>query len=279
MSAGRLRIFSDLHFCDPRSVLQDLECFAPLLGNAERVVFNGDSIDTHVPSQARHLGELRDFAARSGRETTWLSGNHDPDISEHAELLLHDERLWITHGDVFFHAVAPWSHHAAELRRRFAEALHPLPEPERDRVETRLRLHRQIVRALPEPMELWNQSPVARLRRLAQIAFPPRRPFEILRAWTSTPRRVAALALAQRPNAQVVILGHTHYPGVWRVPVERGRPPLIVVNTGSFTRPFGGAFVEIEGERLRVRRIRRDEYGAFREGRSLAELSLREAGG
>lgn len=276
MPAGRLRIFSDLHFRDPRSAMQDLDRLAPLLGDADRIVFNGDSIDTHVPAQARHLGELRAFAGRSGRETTWLSGNHDPDISDQAELLLLDERLWITHGDVFFDTIAPWSHHAAELRRRFAAAVAPLAETERHRVETRLRLHRQIVHALPEPDALWQDGPTGSLRRFAHIVFPPRRPFEMLRAWAGTPRRVAALAHAQRPRARVVVLGHTHYPGVWRVPVERGRPPLVVVNTGSFTRPFGGAFVEIEGERLRVRRIRRNADGAFREGRTLAEIDLRD---
>lgn len=279
MPAGRLRIFSDLHFRDPRSTVQDLERFAPLLGDADRIVFNGDSIDTHVPAQARHLGELRAFAGRGGRETIWLSGNHDPDISEQAELLLLDERLWITHGDVFFDTIAPWCHHAAELRRRFAAAAAPLAEAERHRVETRLRLHRQIVHAMPERAELSPDGPVASLRRLAQIVFPPRRPLEMLRAWAVTPRLVAAVARAQRPRAQVVVLGHTHYPGVWRVPVERGRPPLVVVNTGSFTRPFGGAFVEIEGERLRVRRIRREADGEFRAGRALAEIDLREPAG
>ncbi len=276
MSAERLRIFSDLHFRDPRSVLHELDAFAPLLGDAERIVFNGDSIDTHVPSQARHLGELRAFAGRCGREITWLSGNHDPQISDQAELLLRDGRLWVTHGDVFFDTIAPWSHHAAELRRRFRAAAARLSEPERHRVETRLRLHREIVHALPEPAHLWRHDVWARLRSLAHIIFPPRRILEMIRAWTSTPRRVAALAHAQRPHAQVVVLGHTHLPGVWRVPVERGRPPLVVVNTGSFTRPFGGAFVEIVGERLRVRRIRRDAKGGFREGRTLAEIDLRE---
>jgi predicted phosphodiesterase len=276
MSAVRLRIFSDLHFRDPCSALQDLARLAPLLGDADQVVFNGDSIDTRVSTQARHLGELRAFAERSGREITWLSGNHDPDISPHAELLLRDERLWITHGDVFFDTIAPWSHHAAELRRRFAAASSGLAEPDRHRVETRLRLHREIVRALPEPEHLQRPHAMARLRRFAHTVFPPRRPFEMLRAWAGTPRRVAALALAQRPRARVVVLGHTHYPGVWRVPVEPGRPPLVVINTGSFTRPFGGAFVDIEDDLLRVRRIRRDFDGVFHAGRTLAEMDLRE---
>ena len=93
MPGSPLRIFSDLHFRDPRGELHDLADFSPLLGDAERVVFNGDSLDTQVPAMARHADELLDFTRRSGRVIDWLSGNHDPDFSERAELSLCDGRL------------------------------------------------------------------------------------------------------------------------------------------------------------------------------------------
>ena len=70
--------------------------------------------------------------------------------------------------------------------------------------------------------------------------------------------------------ARVVVLGHTHYPGVWNAP---GAPGLTVINTGSFSRPFGGLFVELAGGRLQVRRIV-ETRGEFRPGRLVAERDL-----
>ena len=276
MAEPRLRIFSDLHFRDPRGQLHDLAHFAPLLGDAGRVVFNGDSLDTQVPSLARHAGELLDFAGRSGREIDWLSGNHDPDFSDRAELSLADERVWVTHGDVFFEAIAPWSHHAAELRKRFAGLSAGRSAEEVSRVETRLRLHRLVARALPEPPHLFEPGLLTGAYRVAHALLPPRRLVSILHTWATTPRVVAALARAQRPHARVVGLGHTHYPGVWRVPGPNGGQALTVINTGSFTRPFGALFVELRDKRLRVIKIRRGPRG-FEAGREIAGFDLAPA--
>ncbi len=277
MAGPRLRVFSDLHFRDPRGELHDLAHFAPLLGDADRIVFNGDSIDTQVPSMARHAGELLDFARRSGREIDWLSGNHDPDFADRAELLLADERVWVTHGDVFFDAIAPWSHHAAELRRRIAELSAGLPAEELARIDTRLRINRRASLALPEPERLFEPGLHMRLYRVFHAVFPPRRLVSMLHTWSTTPRVVAALAREQRSRARVVILGHTHYPGVWRVPGRNGQPTITVINTGSFTRPFGALFVELAGERLRVIKVRRGARG-FEAGRDVAEIDLRALG-
>lgn len=276
MPADRLRIFSDLHFRDPRGLLHDLAHFAPLLGDADHVVFNGDSLDTQIPALARHADELRAFAARSDRETIWLSGNHDPDFSDHAELALADDRVWITHGDVFFDAIAPWSHHADELRRRLVKVSAGLSVEELAQIETRLRLHRVVSRALPEPPRLFHPGLFARAHHVAHALFPPRRLISMLHTWSTTPRVVATLARIQRPRARVVVLGHTHYPGVWRVPPSSTAPALTVINTGSFTPPLGGLFVELRGERLRVVRIRRGASG-FAAGRTVAEIDLARA--
>lgn len=276
MPAVRLRIFSDLHFRDPRGELHDLAHFAPLLGDAEHVVFNGDSIDTQVPRMAAHAGALRDFARNCGREITWLSGNHDPDFSDLAELALADDRVWVTHGDVFFDDIAPWSHHAPELRRRLAKESTGVSPDELVRVETRLRLNRAVSLALPEPAHLFHPGLFTRFYRVAHALFPPRRLVLMLHTWSVTPRVVATLARAQRPRAQVVLIGHTHYPGVWRVPGRGSAPAVTVINTGSFTKPLGGLFVDLHGDRIRVTRIRRTGR-AFQAGRIVAEFSLEKS--
>ena len=252
MPEPRVRIFSDLHYRDPASLVQNLDAFAPLLEGTEQVVFNGDTFDTQIPNLRAHVGEGRAFFARTAPGAIFLSGNHDPDVSDQAELGLRGGRVWITHGDVFFDDIAPWSHHRLELRRRIATLGADLPPGALGRIETRLRLHRLACQKLPDPPGRFRPTLWSRLRRLTRTLFPPTHVFLMLRAWRETPRLAAALARAQRPLARVVILGHTHYPGVWQV---RGTPRVTVINTGSFTPPFGSLFVDIEGDHVRVVRI------------------------
>ncbi|MFH1497341.1 MAG: metallophosphoesterase [Verrucomicrobiota bacterium] len=272
MTAPRIRIFSDLHFGDPCSTLRSLEALTPLFGDADELIFNGDTLDTVVTGENRPLQTARAFFAALDRPVTLLSGNHDPDISGHAELSVRDDRVWITHGDVLFPNVAPWSHYAAQIPRRLAELATGIPPADLVLIETRLRLNRIASGEIIEPPAFFDPSPLARLRRLAHVLFPPTRPLAMLRAWRETPRLAAGLAREQRPRARVVVLGHTHHPGVWSV---SGSPRITVINTGSFTRPFGAAFVDIHEERVRVTRIK--HHGAtLRPGRVLADFTLRE---
>jgi predicted phosphodiesterase len=270
MPAPRIRFFSDLHFGDPTSRLKNLADLAPLLGDADEIVLNGDTLDTIAPETAIHLAAVRAFFASTGRRTTFLSGNHDPDISAHAELSLRDERVWVTHGDVLFDRVAPWSHQAPELARRLDALARDVPPAELARLATRLRHHRLACLNLVDSIDRPHPHPLARAGRLVRTLFPPGRVLAMLRAWRDTPGLAAALARDQRPRARVVLLGHTHYPGVWRPP---GTPRITIINTGSFSRPFGGSFVELHDERVRVVRITR-RGGAFRPGRVLADFAL-----
>lgn len=272
MSVPCVRLFSDLHFRDARSTLQDLAHLAPLLADADEIVFNGDTVETQIPQVSHHLGTVREFFAQT-RAVTFLTGNHDPDISDQAELQLCDGRVWVTHGDLFFDEIAPWSHHRPELRRRL-DALAAGHSPARlARIETRLAHNRLACRALPEPAHLFHANFVARTKRMARTLFPPTRVLSMLDSWQTSPRTAAALARAQRPRARVIIYGHTHFPGVWRVPGANGSPVITVINTGSFTRPFGSLFVELKGERVHVRRIAR-AGGEFRAGRTVADFTL-----
>ena len=285
MAEPRTRILSDLHFRDPRGLLHDLATLDPLLDGAERVILNGDAIDTQIEAHARHRGELERFFAARREEIVFLTGNHDPDLpNAPAELNLADGRVWVTHGDVFFYLIAPWSHHAADFEQRLtaAKARDGLDAEAAARVENRLRLNREASVALPLP-DIWKEpaspSPFRKLRLLWHCVFPPGRLLKMLWAWAATPRLAATMARAQRPRAQVVILGHTHYPGVWRVSAPRsgpgaGGPPITVINTGSYTRPFGALMVDLEADLVRVRRVRHDGR-CFQPGSLVAEIALR----
>jgi hypothetical protein len=63
-------------------------------------------------------------------------------------------------------------------------------------------------------------------------------------------------------------MGHTHRPGIWRM-----RDGVTVINTGSFTRPWGAFAVDLGGDELVVRRIEAGG-GGFRAGAVRARLAL-----
>lgn len=265
-----IRVFSDLHYGDARSRLRDLAALRPLLHGADEVVLNGDTVETQIPGWESGWGEVAGFFAKAGPRPTFLTGNHDPDLQAPAELGLAGGRVWVTHGDVFYEAIAPWSHHAPELRRRLEVLRAGVTPAEWARVETRLRLNRAACVALPGLLDVSRRNMAARMARLVRTVLPPTRLLEMAKSWRETPARVGAVAGLERPAARVVLLGHTHYPGVWVAPGRRG---LRVVNTGSFARPFGGAFVELAGERVRVVRIV-EQGGKFLPGRVVAEWLL-----
>jgi predicted phosphodiesterase len=270
MHAPRTRILSDLHYRDPGSTAQSPAALNPLLRETERLVLNGDTLDTVVPSLRQHWDELRNHFKNTCAETTFISGNHDPDISEVAELSLADDRIWVTHGDVFFDSIAPWSRQRIEIDRRLAVLREGRDASTLASVETRLHLNRVACLDLRDPEEFFQPGLLAQSRRLARTLIPPTRILSMLHTWRNTPRIVAALARAQRPRARVVVLGHTHYPGVWRVP---GSPDITVINTGSFSRPFGGLAVDVEGSSIQVVRVTR-KGGEFRTSGIVADITL-----
>jgi predicted phosphodiesterase len=268
MAARVIRVFSDLHFRDAESHLQTLASLAPLFEGADEVILNGDTLDTQSAATRDHLPEVRAFFAATVARTTFISGNHDPDISPLGEHTLHSGRVWITHGDVLFDDIVPWGGLRGELVRRLTALSLDLSPPELARIETRLRLHRLACHALPERHDISSRDLLRRLRRITRALLPPRQALAMLRAWRDTPRLADELASRHRPDARLVLVGHTHYPGVWRRPGGR-----VVVNTGSFSRFWGGHLVELQDELVKVRRIEK-RAGEFLPGRTLAEFPL-----
>ncbi len=268
MSALVTRIFSDLHYRDGASRLHRLAALAPLLAGADHLVINGDTLDSQAPHAGPLLAEARDFFKNEAPRVTLLSGNHDPDISPHTELLLNEDRVWITHGDVLCENVAPWSSRRDELAKRLQSLATTVPPETLYLVETRLRLNRLACHHLPDPHDCFDRSLHTRLVRLAHALFPPNRLLSMVNTWHTTPALARALAREQRPRARLIVVGHTHFPGVWR---DADGP--VVVNTGSFSRPFGGLFVELCGDKVQVVRIVQ-KNGEFHRGRVVAGFSL-----
>jgi predicted phosphodiesterase len=272
VGADLIRIVSDVHYADRGSRVRSLGQLRPLLEGATSFVFNGDTLDTRPDRDAKRTARLRsevlDFFASAGTPVRFLTGNHDPDLAAEHELEFAAGRVLVTHGDVLFDNIVPWSRDAAMIRGKIIAALAALPEDDNCRLEKRLSAFRSVAATIPQ-LHQSEKDPFRYAIRLAgDTVWPPQRALTILRAWREAPGRAAALAARHRPKARFILIGHTHRPGVWKMPSG-----IVVINTGSFCRPFGAMAAEISREHIRVRRVE-FKRGAFHPGPKVAEFSL-----
>lgn len=273
---GLTRILSDLHYGDRASRLLSLGQLRPLLAGPDKIILNGDTLDTrHGPYPARTARartEVAEFFGAYAPAVTHLTGNHDPDISAHHSLDLADGQVFVTHGDIIFDNVVPWGRDASFFDHRIATDLAALPPAARTLLAPRLALYRAACLALPQRHQAEPNPFKYFIKLAADTVWPPLRTLRIFRAWQETPARAAAAAAAYRPAARFMLIGHTHRPGVWRLPSG-----LIVINTGSLTRPLGAYAVDLTPGRLAVRRIE-FQKNAFHPGAAVAEFTLAETG-
>jgi predicted phosphodiesterase len=265
------RILSDLHFGEHASRVRQPEQLRPLLDGADRIVLNGDTVDTRPsrdPSHtaACHASITRFFQSGVG-SATFLTGNHDADISQEHRLELAEGRVLVTHGDILFDDIVPWSRDAAEAGRRIAKerALAPTAGCDLDRL---LAIHRKVAHGIPQRHQAERNRLRFALRYLADTIWPPHRSLLVLAAWSSLPDRAAELARVHRPAARFIITGHTHHRGIWQRHCGR-----VVINTGSYTLPLDPAAVDVTEAHVRVRAIVL-RSGEFQLGPLLGEFPL-----
>lgn len=273
MAAVLTRIFSDLHFGDRGTRVCELAQLRPLLDGADHLVLNGDSLDTRPGPAPQHTAAcaaaIRDFFPRHAPRITYLTGNHDADFSSEHALDLAGGTVFVTHGDIFFPTIVPWSIDAPLVERLVAEELRALPgDPFSDLAE-HLALFRRVALRLPQR----HQSERNPLKHLASLLhdtmWPPLRIFRIFAAWREAPVAAAALARRHRPQARFVIAGHTHRAGIWPE-----RPGIVFINTGSYCQPLlGTTAVDLRADTLIVRQVAQ-RGGEFRFGATIAEFPL-----
>lgn len=269
-----IRVFSDLHLAHPGCRIESVEALAPLLEGAGTVIFNGDTCEQRHRDWAengrRKVDRLRSLLDRTGvKETILLRGNHDPEISEIDHLDLANGRVFLTHGDAIFRHISPWSPKIwpvipkmEEVRARFGE----------DRLASDLETclectHRCRTLSKGTGAEFQTSGPFATVRSLARIAWPPRRPLRILKTWATIPREAHDFFGRYRPEARVMLFGHTHLPGAWK---KRGR---LAINTGGFLSILPARGVEIAGGTIEVFAIE-ESPKAFRRGKTIRRIEL-----
>ena len=123
-------ILSDMHLGHRASRIKHPEQLAPLLRGPGSVIFNGDTSEMRNPEDrvvGRKLAaDLARICHQSGRKAFFLNGNHDPNVSGTNHLDLAQGAILVTHGDILFLDVAPWSRDAGHYRKKHREILEVL---------------------------------------------------------------------------------------------------------------------------------------------------------
>jgi len=267
------RIVSDLHFGDRSSRVDALGQLQPLVDGADEFIFNGDTLDTRPGPRPQHTAECRAATHAFANENTavrftFLTGNHDPDFSGRHTVELAGQRVLVTHGDIVFDDIVPWGRDAPLIRKRIGAELGRLGSAAREDLAERFAIWRRVAATIPQRHQSEPHRLKYALRYAADTVWPPLRVFRILRAWRMHASCMAELARRHFPAAKIIVIGHTHRPGLARLPDGR-----TVINTGSFCPPLGGFAVDVGPAAVRVRRVE-FRAGEFRLSENIAELAL-----
>lgn len=233
-----VRILSDLHLGHRVSRIARVASLRPLLADAGTVVFNGDTWqELSAPFRERSaemLEELREMCRQEGADAVFQSGNHDPGWPGKGWLELAAGKILVTHGDALYFDGSPWSREAMAGQRLVAALWAEHRAAGHDACE-RLALAREIARTLeprrfPQGSSLWS--------RAWQAAFPPGRALRMIDVWTGQATAGALFCEHYFPAAEVLVIGHFHWPGAWL------RRHKLVLNTGGWMNPCSAWCVE-----------------------------------
>ncbi len=247
----RTLILSDLHLGRPRLAALSADALRPLWQGFTRLIINGDIAEVHHPTHwsiaARQVLQLHDLCEADGVELTMLSGNHDPYLTDQRHLELAGGSVFITHGDVLHPAIAPWSPRAGIMRDAHQRAIAAIPEHERDRLDTRLK-----VSQFASHIEWSDMAHEAAKSSIPQMLMRPWSIPQVLIYWWQFPRLAANFLRQHAPLAKVGVFGHTHRAGLWTI------DDRLIINTGAFGFPGKPRAVTIDNQRdLRVLAVER----------------------
>lgn len=257
-----IRIFSDLHLGHKVSRIEDVESLRPLIAGVGTVIFNGDTwqelAEPWKNRSAEMLEELKKLCLDEGVDAVFLSGNHDPGWSGKGWLEFAEGRVVVNHGDALLFESSPWKREILMAPEKVAELWQRHPKADKV-VEERLRVAREIARELHS-----IEFPSGRhlIQRAWDALVPPRRAARMLEAWTSQGDKAVEFLERYFPESKVMIIGHFHWPGCWRI---RGK---LVINTGTFVNPSAAHWVEWHGGLLRRGKVI-EKNGSCRMGEAL----------
>lgn len=252
----RTVIISDTHLAGDGRGARSAKALRPLCQGADELVVNGDFAELSDPrwrgNAARQVLELTDLCEEEGVRLTFLSGNHDPLITDRRYLRLAGGEVFVTHGDMLHPAISPWVADAHKLRLLHNDALASLDPSQRGGLDDQAMIVQHVSGQKWDHLASDTSSRPGRLRRHAGHAAKCAR---VLWFWHRLPKLAAQFADRYAPEARYFVFGHFHRAGVWHI---GGRT---IINTGSFHAPQNPHAVVIEGETLALHRIRFDPAG------------------
>ena len=246
--SGPVVVLSDLHLGHGATRLTDPAMLTPVLDGSARVLFNGDTFEQlslrYRTGALDRLGGLLDLCRRLGTHPTLVTGNHDPYASSCDHLDLCDGRVFVTHGDALHPGVAPWSHDARSLRIERDRLLADEPQPQG--LEEELHLIKRTASIASRYERLGRDGGSARRGMVMKFLTQPQRALKAFWFWSQTLKYAQALRNRHRPQASLMLFGHTHKANVWQT------PQAVYVNTGSYQPMSQPLAVRLHGDRYDV---------------------------
>ena len=249
----RTVILSDTHLAGKGQGAGSADALRPLWQGANELVMNGDTAELSHPTQradaARQILRLQDLCEEDGVRLTFLSGNHDPLITDRRFLRLCSGEVFLTHGDMLHPAISPWTSYAKQLRELHQDALSQLE------LVDRAQLDQQAMAAAHASHIKWDHmaehEPPA-MGKLAKRVDQARKVAKVLWFWHRLPKLAAQFAQRYAPDARFFIFGHIHRAGVWQFGHQT------IINTGSYHCPRRPHAVVLDGQTLSMYRVNYD---------------------
>ena len=217
---------------------------------------------------AQHLEALGNLCDEAGVRMVMIRGNHDPYTPPHGAVDLCGGDVFVTHGDVLYCDVSPWSRNI-EFSREARERIEgEYPADYRDDLESALEVSRRVTEEMRVHQPKAKPGLRGKLKTVLSQAWPLTRPLTILKVWLQAPRKAEKVLSGYRPDAKVFVIGHTHRAFFVR---RRGR---VIVNTGAFLTMSRSLAVDIADGELLVRRVTLNS-GEFVLGKVVGRVDLR----
>lgn len=266
-----LLILSDIHFGHPASSVREPEQLMPLFKDFPTVLFNGDTVEMltrqNRENAQKQVEAIGDVCLSQSATPIFINGNHDPVISSANHLDFYGGSILVTHGDILFHELAPWGREAEIMGRAHTDILKKMCHKSLVDFDERLFAARRASIALEMHEMNYPQGERAKLLTILRESWPPWRVLSIVKYWMQTPHRAAMLAQIFRPFAKFILIGHTHYAGIWRCENRT------IINTGAFLPMSSRLAIILEKGKLIVRKIVR-RGRKYLLGKKVAEFSV-----
>lgn len=249
----RTVILSDTHLAEDGQGAGSADALRPLWQGADELILNGDTAELSHPTQrasaARQVMRIQDLCEEDGVRLAFLSGNHDPLITDRRFMRLCSGEVFLTHGDMLHPAISPWTSYAKQLRLLHEDALAQL-----DLID-RAQLDQQALAAAHASNMKWDQlaehdypklGPIGcKLDKACKVA-------KVLWFWQRLPKMAAAFAARYAPESRFFIFGHIHRAGVWQFGHQT------IINTGSYHCPRRPHAVVLQDQTLSMYRVNYD---------------------